>query len=142
MNAWNEQVLARIAGCSLSLAHNEKSFATRMLCEVRARQVSRSFRWCTFPAKNSLYGCCILPRRRNILPSRRYKSDTVASSLDYSQPELSENELHRRLNKAVGLINTADLLAPFDRSSYSAPLVIWLAMLRRIQAIPVDTHRL
>ncbi len=39
--------------------------------------------------------------------------------------QLSVSETQRHLDKAVGLINTADLLAPFDRSAYSAPLIIW-----------------
>ena len=104
-----------------------------MVGEVRAQQVFKSVRWCTFPADNSLCGRCGLPRRRNILLNRRFKSNTlVAASLNYGQPDVSGSELHRRLNKAVGLINTADLLAPFDRSSYSAPFVIWLAKLREI----------
>lgn len=128
----------RVAGCSSLLAHNDKSFTTRMICEVRAQQVFNSVRWRTFPAEKSLRSRCVLPIRRNRLLSRRNKSATL-SSLDFSQPDLSEKELDRRLNKAVGLINTADLLAPFDRSSYSAPLVIWSAVFRKVHAVSVET---
>ena len=104
-----------------------KSIATRMVCGVRAQQIS-SVRLCTFPAYKPLYGCCRLPSRRSIsLSLSCKKGTTVGLSSSDTQSELSENEIQRRLNKAVGLINTADLLAPFDRSSYSAPLVIWCA---------------
>lgn len=99
-----------------------------MVCEVRAQQVLNSVRWCDFAAKKSLCGRCGWPSRRIILLSGRYNSGAIVlSSLNDTQTEVSEKELHRRLNKAVGLINTADLLAPFDRSSYSAPLAIWSA---------------
>ena len=49
----------------------------------------------------------------------------LAASSVQNQLNASQEEAQRRLDKAVGLINTADLLAPFDRSAYSAPLVIW-----------------
>ena len=64
----------------------------------------------------------------------------VASS-KHSPPELSESELQRRLNKAVGLINTADLLAPFDRSSYSAPLVLWYAKPLQSLVVPAEVSQ-
>lgn len=44
------------------------------------------------------------------------------------QHRQSHADVQRRVDKAVGLINTADLLAPFDRSAYTASLVIWQAI--------------
>lgn len=124
------------------LALHREPCTTRMVCKVKAQQAFNGVRWCNFPAKKSLCGRCGLPSSRNILLTGRCKSGAlVSASLSHTQPEVSENELHRRLNKAVGLVNTADLLAPFDRSSYSAPLVIWSAKLRTILAVSVDTHQ-
>lgn len=40
-------------------------------------------------------------------------------------PEVGQAETERRLAKAIGLIQTADDLAPYDRIGFSAPLTIW-----------------
>lgn len=39
--------------------------------------------------------------------------------------QLDEAEAERRVAKAVGLIQTADELAPYDRVGFCAALVIW-----------------
>ncbi|KAL3131950.1 hypothetical protein ABBQ38_007646 [Trebouxia sp. C0009 RCD-2024] len=83
---------------------------------------------CAYTAEKSVCRRCGFASR-GILPSRRCNQTTlVVASTRHSSPDLSKSELQSRLNKAVGLISTADLLAPFDRSTYSAPLVIWQAI--------------
>lgn len=42
--------------------------------------------------------------------------------------EIGQAEVERRLAKAVGLIQTAEELAPYDRVGFSAALVIWYAV--------------
>ena len=61
-------------------------------------------------------------------PLRRSLARHAVEGTRHSSPgnqQQSDSETRRCLDKAVGLIKTADLLAPFDRSAYSAPLVIW-----------------
>ena len=66
-----------------------------------------------------------LPLRRPTIQLRRSQVACIVSLSKSSSPS-SQRETERSLDKAVGLIKTAELLAPFDRSAYSAPLVIWL----------------
>lgn len=64
-------------------------------------------------------------------PLRRSLARHAVEGTRHSSPgnqQQSDSETRRCLDKAVGLIKTADLLAPFDRSAYSAPLVIWQAI--------------
>ncbi len=49
----------------------------------------------------------------------------ISAQASVGQPTKTQADTQRRLDKAVGLINTADLLAPFDRATYTAALVIW-----------------
>ncbi len=49
----------------------------------------------------------------------------VSAQASIEQQTKTQTDIQGRLDKAVGLINTADLLAPFDRASYTAALVIW-----------------
>lgn len=97
-----------------------------MVHGLQAHQYPLKARLFTYTANKPLRGRSECASRRRILLSRRSKHDTlVVASSTHTQAEVSGSELQRRLNKAVGLINTADLLAPFDRSTYSSPLVIW-----------------
>ena len=54
----------------------------------------------------------------------------ISAQASVEQPTKTQADTQRRLDKAVGLINTADLLAPFDRASYTAALVIWCVLCR------------
>ena len=54
----------------------------------------------------------------------------ISAQASVGQPTKTQADTQRRLDKAVGLINTADLLAPFDRASYTAALVIWCVLCR------------
>ena len=49
----------------------------------------------------------------------------ILAQASVEQPTQTQADTQRRLDKAVGLINTADLLAPYDRATYTAALVIW-----------------
>lgn len=49
-----------------------------------------------------------------------------------SPPTQSTAEAHDRLNKLVALIQTAEMLAPFDPDDYNAALLLW----NQIAAIP------
>lgn len=52
----------------------------------------------------------------------------ISAQASVGQPTKTQADTQRRLDKAVGLITTADLLAPFDRATYTAALVIWQAI--------------
>jgi len=54
----------------------------------------------------------------------------ILAQASVGQPTKTQADIQRRLDKAVGLINTADLLAPFDRATYTAALVIWCVRCR------------
>lgn len=49
----------------------------------------------------------------------------ILAQASFEQPAKTQADTQRCLDKAVGLINTADLLAPFDRATYTAALVMW-----------------
>jgi hypothetical protein len=53
-------------------------------------------------------------------PENSSKVDTLTSAA-----LLSETEVKQRLEKAAGLFSTAHLLAPFDRESFNAALLVW-----------------
>lgn len=61
-------------------------------------------------------------KRQHTVANFALKTSAKAS---VEQQTKTKADVQRRLDKAVGLINTADLLAPFDRASYTAALVIW-----------------
>ncbi len=54
----------------------------------------------------------------------------ILAQASVEQPARTQADTQRLLDKAVGLINTADLLAPFDRVTYTAALVIWYVRCR------------
>ena len=82
----------------------------------------------------------ICPSRRfarEVKPKRWLKTRTGSTALlvvaDNQQTteqaeEIGQAEVERRLAKAVGLIQTAEELAPYDRVGFSAALVIWYAV--------------
>lgn len=53
--------------------------------------------------------------------------DAIGNSQSATQQsaDVDQVEVDRRLAKAVGLIQTAEDLAPYDRIGFSAPLTIW-----------------
>ena len=61
------------------------------------------------------------PSGRRCLSTAALREPSVAGS----ETVIDQNEAQRRLDKAVGLIQTADELAPFDRVDFSAPLLVW-----------------
>lgn len=65
---------------------------------------------------------CALARRG---ASGSLYATSNSQSFAQQSADVDQVEADRRLAKAVGLIQTAEDLAPYDRVGFSAPLTIW-----------------
>lgn len=77
------------------------------------------------------FACEIKPRRWLQTRPGSFALLVVADSqqkTEQAQELCQPVEVERRLAKAVGLIQTAEELAPYDRVGFSAALVIWYAV--------------
>ena len=67
--------------------------------------------------------CSTSSGRSNGRTLDEYSAEALEDADAYA--EVSAEEMDRRLRKAAALIATADNLAPFDRRTFNAAMLIW-----------------